>query len=319
MDDASAQRDGRATLCPMYDDHVPFTRAQAHAQGITDRQLAGPRYRKVLAGYYLPAQVPPSPIHATRAALLAHPSGAVASHFSVVRLLGAPVPDQPEEHVTVADPRDRRQRRGVRCHALRIEPGDVRRIADVHVTGPERTFVDLTAHLSLVDQVALGDWMVRREHTTAPRLLAYCRRSQVRRAFDASLSAAHVRARVDSPRETRVRMLLTLAGLPEPEVNREVHDAAGQVVARLDHCYREVRLGVEYDGRHHLTDADQWERDVGRRARLEELGWRLIVVTAQQLHRRPGQVVDQVWRALRERGMAGLRPPTDDWRPHFSG
>lgn len=92
----------------MFDDHVPFTRTEALLEGITDRQLAGPRFRKVLTGYYLPAAVPYSVTHATRAALMSHPEGAVASHFSVTRLLGAPTPDQGEEHVTVRDPRDRR-------------------------------------------------------------------------------------------------------------------------------------------------------------------------------------------------------------------
>ncbi len=193
------------------------------------------------------------------------------------------------------------------------------RIDDVLVTGPERTFVDLTAHLALVDHVVLGDWLVQRGMVSPARLVSYCRRCRVRRAADAATAAQFVRARVESPQETRLRMLLVLAGLPEPEVNGEVRDTGGGFVARLDHLYREVRLGVEYDGRHHATDSSQWERDVVRRGRLEDLGWRLIVVTANQLHRHPQQVLDQVVHSLRERGFGPLPPPTDDWRAHFSG
>ncbi len=303
----------------MFDPHIPFTRHEALLDGLTDRELAGPRFRKVLTGYYLPTEVPTSPIHAVRAALLSHPDGAVASHFSATRLMGAPVPDQPEEHITVRDPRDRRHRHGLRCHVGRLSGSDVRKVDDVLVTGPERTFVDLTAHLALIDQVALGDWMARRDLTTPARLLDYCRRSRLRRAADAVEAAEYVRSRVDSPQETRLRLLLVLAGLPEPRVNDEVHDERGSFVARLDHDYREARLGVEYDGRHHLTDAAQWERDVVRRGRLEDLGWRLLVVTSRQLYKHPDQVVDQVYRALRERGMPALSPPVDDWRPHFPG
>lgn len=302
----------------MFDDHVPFTRTEALLEGITDRQLAGPRFRKVLTGYYLPAAVPYSVIHATRAALMSHPEGAVASHFSVTRLLGAPLPDRGEEHVTVCDPRDRRPRHGLRCHVGKVEGRDITKIDDLLVTGPERTFVDLTAHLSLIDHVALGDWLVRRDMTTPGRLATYCRRSRLRRAADATEAAGFVRSRVESPQETRLRMLMVLAGLPEPEVNGEVHDEHGGFVARLDHGYRKARLGVEYDGRHHLTDSAQWEKDVARRGRLEELGWRLIVVTSTQLYRRPGQVVEQIHRALQERGVdpGELR---DDWRAHFPG
>ena len=301
------------------DDHIPFTRTEALLDGITDRQLAGPRFRKVLTGYYLPAEVAYHPVHATRAALLAHPDGAVASHFSVTRLIGAPVPDQPEEHVTVARAEDRRQRQGLRCHVGAVGRADIRLIDDVPVTGPERTFVDLTAHLTLVERVAFGDWLVRHDHTTPEVLLRYCRRARRRRVLDAIEAAAYVRPRVDSPQETRVRMLLVLAGLPEPEINQELHDGEGRFVARLDHSYQHAKLGVEYDGRHHLTDARQWERDVVRRARIEELGWRLIVVTAQQLHRHPDHVLDQVWRALRERSTSPVAAPCAAWRPHFPG
>lgn len=303
----------------MYDDHVPFTRHEALLDGISDRQLAGPRFRKVLTGYYLPAEVPYSPIHGIRAALMSHPEGAVASHFSVTRLLGAPVPHQPEEHVTVRDPRDRRHRHGLRCHVGRLATSDVRRVDDVLITGPERTFLDLTAHLALLDHVALGDWMVARGMTTPGQLRDYCRRCHVRRAGDAAAAAALTRARVESPRETKLRLLLTLAGLPEPAVNMDVHDDAGVFVARLDHGYRKARLGVEYDGRQHLLDAGQWEKDVARRGRLEELGWRLIVVTSQQMYRHPATVLEQVHRALRERGYGDLAPLSDDWRPHFVG
>ena len=46
-------------------------------------------------------------------------------------------------------------------------------------------------------------------------------------------AAALVRERVDSPRESRLRLCLVLAGLPEPEVNPVV-TVDGRRVGRVD-------------------------------------------------------------------------------------
>jgi very-short-patch-repair endonuclease len=117
--------------------------------------------------------------------------------------------------------------------------------------------------------------------------------------------------------ETRLRMLLVLAGLPEPEVNREIRDAHGSVVMRLDLSYPAVKLAVEYDGRHHTELVDQRHRDLDRRDDLEEDDWRLLVVTSKGIYVEPEKTLLRVWRALRARGWRDLPRPSDGWRPHF--
>jgi very-short-patch-repair endonuclease len=57
--------------------------------------------------------------------------------------------------------------------------------------------------------------------------------------------------RAESAMETRLRTLLVLAGLPTPEVQFELVDEWGFVVARFDLAYPEELLAVEYDGRGH--------------------------------------------------------------------
>jgi very-short-patch-repair endonuclease len=130
-------------------------------------------------------------------------------------------------------------------------------------------------------------------------------------------AAAYVRANVDSPMESRLRMLIVLAELPEPEVNRTVRYPDGTM--KLDLSYPGVRLAVEYDGRQHLGDVEQWERDPVRRDDLEHHGWRVLVVTARGIYREPGRTVTRIWRALRDRGFPRLRRAQDGWRPHFPG
>ena len=82
--------------------------------------------------------------------------------------------------------------------------------------------------------------------------------------------------------ETRLRMVIVLAGLPEPKVNHVLPDLAGEWLARLDLSYPAYRLIIEYDGRQHAEDSRQWHRDLERREQLETLGWQLVIVTSKR-------------------------------------
>jgi very-short-patch-repair endonuclease len=58
-------------------------------------------------------------------------------------------------------------------------------------------------------------------------------------------------------------------------------------------------VAVEYDGDHHRTDRRQYARDQRRLRRLEELGWIVIRVIAED---KPEDVLRRVRAALRRRG-----------------
>ena len=85
----------------------------------------------------------------------------------------------------------------------------------------------------------------------------------------------------ESPRETWLRLLLIKAGLPRPQTQIRVLDDYGQIVARLDMGWPELKIGVEYDGDHHWTDRQQLARDIRRTELLREMGWEVIRVTAE--------------------------------------
>lgn len=295
----------------MFDPRAPFTRAQARTAGLTDRQLSGPSYRRLLQGVYVSSKVADHPLTRARAALLVHPPTAVGTHFTAARVYGVPVPHDPLEHVTVPTAADRRQRLGMRCYVAAVAAEEVRLVSGLRVSAPGRLFVELAEGLSLVDLVIVGDWLVRQRLISLQELRAHAQSTAGERA------AAYVRERVDSPMETRLRMLLVLAGLPEPEVNLRIHDDFGNVLLRLDLSYPSVKLAVEYDGRQHAERQDQWERDLDRREELDHGEWRLLVVTSRGIYKEPGRTVERVWKGLKARGYPKLRPPTDGWRPHF--
>jgi len=116
--------------------------------------------------------------------------------------------------------------------------------------------------------------------------------------------------------ETRVRMLFVLAGFPEPVINVEVLDEAGHVRYRIDLAWPDVRVAVEYDGRHHITRETQWVADLRRREALEADGWRFIVLTATDIYGTPEATLDRAATLLAARGIR-LRHRRTDWAAHF--
>jgi hypothetical protein len=295
----------------------PFTRADAIAAGIDPRLLRGKRFRKIFKGVYISAEVPHSPLHRVEAAVVLHPPGAFASHASAARVYNLPIPHSADEHVTVFSEKDRRRRTGIRCHVVPRAPR-AGRFKGIRVSLPIPMFVELASILSLVDLVIVGDALVRRRAFTPDELVDACRASRDRHARAALRAAVLVRDGVDSPMETRLRLLLVLAGLPEPEVNHLVIDAYGRVVRRFDLSYPQHKLIVEYDGRQHAEDPDQYSSDIYRREQLDDWGWRIVVVTVKGIFQRPEETLQRVRAALRTRGATGL--PThfeDGWRHHF--
>ncbi len=110
--------------------------------------------------------------------------------------------------------------------------------------------------------------------------------------------------RTDSPMETRLRLLIVRGGLPRPAANLDVV-VDGAWLARPDLSYPGLRIAIEYDGDHHRADRRQWQRDVGRRRVLEDAGWLLIVVTADDVLRRPHEIVQRIGRAISRRQQIG--------------
>lgn len=303
---------------PRLDTRRPFTRAEALAAGITAAQLRGPRFRRLFRGVYVASSVPVTQRLRVLGALRLFDDLAWASHASAGRVHGLPLPTLPDEHVCVPQQKHRRHHPGVRTHVgnpwhLVVRDG-------VRVSHELQTFVELGELLGLVDLVVVGDHLVRRRGVTREQLVAHCARSTHRAAGAARAAAAYVRADVDSPMETRLRMLLVLAGLPEPKVNLTIRDVDGEVLRRYDLSYPEVKVVVEYDGRQHVERIEQWESDLDRREAIEDDAWRLLVVVGSGIYRHPERTLHRVHRVLLTRGCAGVPPRlSDDWRPYFPG
>ena len=279
-----------------------FTVAQARAAGIPRGVLRGVKYRQVLGPVYVDSKIAVTPRLRAEAALLLTPD-AVVSHHTALRLWCADAPPGDEVHLSVhRNPQQTLPRvRGLRTHEVRTIESVLH--AGLPVTPPHRTFLDLAPYSDLTELVIAGDSLVRRTDAN-PELLIETTSAAlgVRGVRLARQAAALVRAGVDSPMESRLRLLLILAGLPEPTVGRVVHDCDGGWLARPDLSYPDLKIAIEYDGQHHLVDVRQWRRDIRRRENLEREGWLVRVITAHDLLHAPGTVIARISEDLHTRG-----------------
>ncbi len=301
----------RRRVTPL-DPREPFTRAEALAAGVADRRLRGPAFRRLFTGVYVATHVSVDTRLRARAALRIAPAGALLAGPTAAELMGGVVPRDLRIHLRL--PAGRMRVPGIESSRLTTRARAT--MSGLPVTTAEDTFVDLARHLDLVDLVVLGDSLVRRRRTTPQALLAAARATSARQHRLAVRAASLVRPGVDSPMESRLRMLLVLAGLPEPVVNHIEYDEQGRWVRRYDLSYPELRLAIEYDGRQHAESDRQWERDVERREELDRDDWRIVVVLAKGIYREPGRTIERVVEALVSRGTTE-RTSSDEWRLYF--
>jgi hypothetical protein len=245
-------------------------------------------------------------------------SGSYISHHTAAELWGAAVPSDGATHVTLLSANGRLVRQGVRSH-YRKYPAQTTVRKSLPISTPEQTFLDLAAvGLKLVDLVVVADGLIKAGHTSPERLIDAAAGWDGRGCRQARRAAWLAREGVDSPQESRLRLLLVLAGLPEPQVNLIIRGRDGSWRRRYDLAYRHLRLIIEYDGRQHAEDIKQWITDVYRREELDQMRWRLVIVTSEGIYSEPLRTLERVRGALLECGATGVRRTfKPEWRLHF--
>ncbi len=279
-----------------------FTVAEAAALGVSRRVLQGGRFVQVTPGVHRLATSAMTFDMWVGATVRVLPAGAAISHVTNLRWRGLSMRSETPIHAAVTDwSRPERDQITIHRYIGQLEVESVRGIP--LLTAP-RTFVDCGTMLSVRELVEVGDWMIQQRLATLETLFDYVTRSHLDGVQRARRAMAFVQPGAESPRESRLRFVLIAAGLPEPEINTDIHDERGNFLARGDLVYRSRKVVVEYDGWHHERDAEQRQSDIVRREKLESAGWRMIVVTAIDMER-PDEVVARVRRALASRDSAG--------------
>ena len=293
----------------------PFSHRAAVKAGISRPRLASSEFRRIIRGVYIDAGVRVDALVEGRAALLVGAPDAFLSHHTAARLWGGVVPHSPDLHLSVPPTRTRSPREGLVVHRSRRTPQTFR---GLRVTTPLGTFLDCATVLDLVDLVVLGDSLVKKRRITPEQLIDGASRATGRGSRFARRAAALVREGVDSPMESRARMLRVLSGLPELEADIRFYGPDGQLLRRLDAGDSASRTAVEYDGRQHVEREEQWEADLGRREEFEDDEWRIITLVSKDIYRTPEATVMRQRRIFRARGMV-VGAPKDEWRRYFPG
>lgn len=275
----------------------PFTWGEARAAGLTKHQLRTSQFRHVFRDVWACCDLVDDRAFRLAAARLVIPRHAVLVLLTAAWIYGADVrrADDLAVHVAYPPGARRRSRPDLIVSQEMLAPSDVRVIGGVSVTSPVRTAFDCLRLHRDPEGLVVADALTHLGLTTVAELTAYFGGQRRRRNLRVGRQlVADIEPLTESPMETRARVDLVRAGLPRPVAQFVVRDLSGAFVARLDLAYPDVKVAIEYDGAWHWT---QHRDDERRRARLRELGWTVIVISAADLY--SGAVPAQVARALR--------------------
>lgn len=273
-------------------------RGELSTLGVAWREIAGPLwrspYRDVHVWSATDAAAPRQ--RALDVAGLLPPGAALGTWAAaclagVTELDGGGSSGAEEEPVLVCLPPRLRIRRGaaIRCLRSQLSPEDLVLVDGVPVTTPVRTAFDLARTGTLVQAVVALDVLARGRPTFAEEVIGY---AQSRRKWG-GVPQVRCAARLASYRsrsagETKLRLLWQLeARLGTPQVNANVLDTDGNLLAIADLLDDRLGLVGEYDGATH-RDVRRHADDNAREEWLENAG--LIVVRASApdlgVHRR---------------------------------
>jgi len=270
----------------------PFRGSVAVASGVlTPSVLAGPRFRRLFPDVYVCAEVEPDlAVRSFAAAVLVGERGVVGG-YSAAELLGAScAPLAAPAEVVV--PGRRRAPPGLVVRVEKVPSAERWRVRAAAVTSPVRTALDLACRVPLVEAVVGVDALAHR-FGFPPHDVIRCAYDHPGRRGAARLPRVVKLARpaAESPMETRIRLAIVLAGLPEPQLQVPVGPY------RLDMAYPELRLGIEYDGREHLDQARAL-RDLDRQAYFTARAWRIVRFPKHVVLHEPARIPWTVRRAM---------------------
>lgn len=291
-----------------------FTRAQAAAAGLTDRQLRSRlergRIERLTRHVFRIAGCSPSWRQRLLAACLAAGDGAAASHRSAAAIHRFDGYQQGIVEITVPQGRRDFRMEGVIVHSSSYwSEEDVTIVDGIPVSTPERTLCTLgsvssEAQVESALDSAERDRTVRRADVEAAHAdvrergrtgVAAIGRILARRAELAGIP--------HSVLERRMLTLLEAHGVKLPACQVPVRRPDGRL-AYLDFAYRDLGLGIEVDGNVAHATPQQRSDDNVRANGLALRDIRLLRFTYEQVTREPEMVAATVRSHLRDRRAA---------------
>lgn len=274
-----------------------FIGSEAVAAGVASHNSLRRQYRRMLPDVYVHRDAAVTPELRAQAAWLWSRRRGVLAGFSACALYGSEGVDlsQPVELIY----QNRNHPPTLQVWGDQLHNDETQIVDGMTVTTPARTALDLACWYPILTAVPAIDLLARAcelEMADVDLLVKRCRgRRGIKRA---RTSLDLVDAGSQSVKESWLRIILVMAGLPRPQTQIPISDEFGVVFALIDMGWEELKVGVEYDGEHHRVDRPSYEWDQRRRERIDRQGWLIVRVVAGQ---RPAEIISRVRSALASR------------------
>ncbi len=267
---------------------------------LTRSQLRSGAWRPLFRDVYADQSLPIT--HRMRCSAVSEylmPEGAVIAGRSAAHLYGSLARDVGDP-VEVLCPKAFGPVTGLIVHRGVVPEEEVKRVGPSKVTSPQRTCADLARWLDTVEAVAVVDALIANRMVGIADLLEYAQAKRGQAGAARLMKVARLAdGAAESPQESRLRVLLVLAGLPQP-VTQRVINHEGRFVARVDMAWDEYKIALEYDGARH-TERRELEHGRARLAKLVSLGWIVLHVTGLRMRDDFPGVLAEIRAALRSR------------------
>lgn len=277
---------------------IPTPRRELIAAGALphqlDSELRSGRVQAPFRGVHVAAAAAASWLVRLRAAVATQAPTAVAAKQTAAVLLGLRwLPEQwshPDAviHFAVDRSDKRRDRPGLRLHRRLLHAADIVVVDGIACMSVTRTLVELARDpkVPALLVVQIIDGALRDERTTKPELLACIARFPGERGIArARMLIGRARDGVDSPQETRMRLILEDGGITELEVNWKIRNDYGKVLVRGDLVIKRLLIWGEYDGFLPHTEQETFRRDRPRIRFVQQRGWLAMSFVDRDLQR----------------------------------
>lgn len=298
---------------------VPFTFQEAVDAGISRRRLRHRSLQRPSRGVRVPEAgglVGLAPRIRPYTLVTEFAAASHASAFLLWQFPGfLPGSDEPLLHISRPEAWAIMRRPGVKGHRGQFFADEIVSHGGLLVTSRVRTWLDCSRKMSIEELTVVADHLLRMPRPDLEgRAAPYASRADLEEMLDRHKGTPGIRkarlaldlARVgsDSAPETRLRLALENAGLPEPVLNVPTKLAA-DVVRQPDLSYPELKVAVEYDGEGH-SEAAQIVRDIAREEDFDRAGWLLVRISKHHMEKDAKRAVAKVKRILLSQG----------WSPH---
>lgn len=273
----------------------PIIGTEAIAAGVLTRGELRWNHTALLPNIYLPKGVRPSVSTNAAAAWLWRGRKGVVAGRSAAALYGV---SWIEETVPIElIGKHGRRQPGVTIRDERIGEDEICQVANLPVTTPARTALDLARRLPRDDAVAHLDALASKTGVTVQEVLSLAERYPHTRGIrQARESVALMDGGAETPRQTWLRLLLIDAGMPKPQTAIALADSDWETTVAIG--WRGPKVGIDI-AEDPVSDPYSIVQKIARAELRQRLGWFDIRVAPAHT---TASIIYRVRQALRQRG-----------------